>query len=351
MSYHENYHNAVKQNKLMELNAEINAIKAKMKGELFPMEFVSVSEREALIAQLNKDFLHMTDKNCLDRMDEVSAMYIEGTALSTTVNCIYIASNVILFAKPENEQQELIQTALKTMYLPMTDKIVSDAVTISFYRESMDIQEQYFNMVRSALNDIRHALEKALEKFGNPSMALYCISVIETDMRQLASVTAFLGLADESSEKKDTTEFDSAGTGKAADCEILQKLQALHGKIKESEFADELKKILDATDGIMKLTANNISDLRRKVENYYLPTALKMLQAYTENISADSISMQMRKIALDGLRKIRVTLEQALNKLKEERDAAIASDLDAELRVLRAKIQADGLGEPNFEMP
>lgn len=77
MSYHENYHNAVKQNKLMELNAEINAIKAKMKGELFPMEFVSVSEREALIAQLNKDFLHMTDKNCLDRMDEVSAMYIE----------------------------------------------------------------------------------------------------------------------------------------------------------------------------------------------------------------------------------------------------------------------------------
>lgn len=76
-----------------------------------------------------------------------------------------------------------------------------------------------------------------------------------------------------------------------------------------------------------------------------------MLQAYTENISADSISMQMRKIALDGLRKIRVTLEQALNKLKEERDAAIASDLDAELRVLRAKIQADGLGEPNFEMP
>lgn len=233
----------------------------------------------------------------------------------------------------------------------MTDKIVSDAVTISFYRESMDIQEQYFNMVRSALNDIRHALEKALEKFGNPSMALYCISVIETDMRQLASVTAFLGLADESSEKKDTTEFDSAGTGKAADCEILQKLQALHGKIKESEFADELKKILDATDGIMKLTANNISDLRRKVENYYLPTALKMLQAYTENISADSISMQMQKIALDGLRKIRVTLEQALNKLKEERDAAIASDLDAELRVLRAKIQADGLGEPNFEMP
>lgn len=254
----------------MELNAEINAIKAKMKGELFPMEFVSVSEREALIAQLNKDFLHMTDKNCLDSMDELSAMYIEGTTLSTTVNCIYIASNVILFAKPENEQQELIQTALKTMYLPMTDKIVSDAVTISFYRESMDIQEQYFNMVRSALNDIRHALEKALEKFGNPSMALYCISVIETDMRQLASVTAFLGLADESSEKKDTTEFDSAGTGKAAECETLQKLRALHGKIKESEFAIELKKILDATDGIMKLTANNISDLRRKVENYYL---------------------------------------------------------------------------------
>lgn len=187
-------------------------------------------------------------------------------------------------------------------------------------------------------------------------------------MKQLDAVTTFLGLdtdngeakeesresnsaSPESDEGKNSTENDSADTGKVSDCEILQKLRTLHGKIKQSEFADELKKILEAADGIMKLTASNVSDLRRKMENYYLPTALKMLQAYTENISADSISMQMRNIAMDGLRKIRVTLEQALNKLKEERDAAIASDLDAELNALRAKIQADGLGKPDFEMP
>lgn len=152
----------------------------------------------------------MDEKN-LEAIDEFSALYIDGITLSTTVNCICIVSEVILSIKPESEKQKQIQTATRTIYLPMAEKIVFDVWTVSFYNDPNDFQERYFKAVQDALNKILHVLEKALEKLGNPSMALYCTSIIEADMKPLDAVTTFLGLDTDNGEaKEESRESNSA---------------------------------------------------------------------------------------------------------------------------------------------
>ncbi len=116
-------------------------------------------------------------------------------------------------------------------------------------------------------------------------------------------------------------------------CEILQKITQHLRCINECD-ADTQKK----------------QDIKRSVQNYYVPTIHRLLEIYGDNQKSydgtlqDNSNVYNISLVKKGLSEIAQALEKAQEICLEPQ----TYDIEAEMKVLHQKIQMDGLGTPDF---
>lgn len=120
----------------------------------------------------------------------------------------------------------------------------------------------------------------------------------------------------------------------------------------DKELYELLLKIAGLLKDIDKCEADTQKkmDIKRSIQNYYIPTIHRLLEAYQENqtpsseCNSDKTYTYNLGIIRVGLSEIASALENAKNICSEVQ----TYDIEAELKVLHQKIQMDGLGNPDF---
>ena len=139
-----------------------------------------------------------------------------------------------------------------------------------------------------------------------------------------------------------------AETSEPADphAQTLARLHALRGSIREEEMSQKIARLEAVTEKIFA-QAKSDPDKRpqmRKFLDYYLPTVVKLLEAYAEmeaqGVEGENIRESKRRIE-DAMDTLVTAFENQLDKLFESDALDLSTDIDVMERMLRA----DGLTE------
>lgn len=144
--------------------------------------------------------------------------------------------------------------------------------------------------------------------------------------------------------KKAKAEAPAAETDPHA--QTLARLHALHGAIRDEEMVPKIARLESVTEKIFA-QAKSDPDKRpqmRKFLDYYLPTVVKLLEAYAEmeaqGVEGENIRESKRRIE-DAMDTLVTAFENQLDKLFESDALDLSTDIDVMERMLRA----DGLTE------
>lgn len=124
----------------------------------------------------------------------------------------------------------------------------------------------------------------------------------------------------------------------------IQKMRELNGKIRDEKLSGQIDHMEELTDNIFKQVAKNPKDVSqiRKFMNYYLPTALKLLEYYaelsTQGVRGKNITVSMTKI--EG---IMDTIIEAFEKQLDSLFGTAALDISTDITVLEGMLQREGL--------
>lgn len=131
----------------------------------------------------------------------------------------------------------------------------------------------------------------------------------------------------------------------------LLRLRALRGAISDPEMAQKIARLETVTEKIFT-QARTDPDKRpqmRKFLDYYLPTVVKLLEAYAEmeaqGIEGDNIRESKHRIE-DAMDTLVTAFENQLDKLF----ASDALDLSADIDVMEQMMRADGLTDSPFDL-
>ena len=139
-----------------------------------------------------------------------------------------------------------------------------------------------------------------------------------------------------------------AETSEPADphAQTLARLHALRGSIRDEEMSQKIARLEAVTEKIFA-QAKSDPDKRpqmRKFLDYYLPTVVKLLEAYAEmeaqGVEGENIRESKRRIE-DAMDTLVTAFENQLDKLFESDALDLSTDIDVMERMLRA----DGLTE------
>ncbi|MGN0984782.1 MAG: 5-bromo-4-chloroindolyl phosphate hydrolysis family protein [Gemmiger sp.] len=128
--------------------------------------------------------------------------------------------------------------------------------------------------------------------------------------------------------------------------QMLNELRRVNDQIPGEEMSDKISRLETVSGKIFAQTRNDPDKLPqiRKFMDYYLPTALKLLQTYAEleaqGVEGDNIRESKRRIeqVMDTLV---VAFENQLDKLFQ----ADALDVSADIDVMQNMLRADGLAD------
>jgi len=129
----------------------------------------------------------------------------------------------------------------------------------------------------------------------------------------------------------------------------LSEMKRLKASIKNPSVTSRIEELIDVTDKIFKDIIEDPSDIPqiRRFANYYLPTTLKLLNAYdrmgSSAVSGTNISGTMEKIE-----NILDTTLQAYRKQYDALFANQALDIETDITVLETMLKREGLTGSDF---
>ena len=146
--------------------------------------------------------------------------------------------------------------------------------------------------------------------------------------------------------RKSKKETPDAGAKPAQEpgAQTLERLRALHKSIPDAEMQAKIARLEAVTGKIFEQarTDPEKQPQMRKFMDYYLPTSLKLLEAYAEmeaqGIEGENISEAKRRIE-DAMDTLVTAFENQLDKLFQ----SDALDLSTDIDVMERMLQADGL--------
>ncbi len=132
----------------------------------------------------------------------------------------------------------------------------------------------------------------------------------------------------------------------------LSEMGRLYLSIKDPEVRSKINEIMRVTDKIVQDAINDPSDIPqiKKFMNYYLPTTIKLLNAY-DRMSAQGIEGEN----LDkSMKSINEMLDDAIDAYKKMLDSLFANqalDIETEIDVMNTMLAREGLtGEKDFHI-
>ena len=132
----------------------------------------------------------------------------------------------------------------------------------------------------------------------------------------------------------------------------LAEMGRLYISIKDTEVRGKINEIMRITDKITQDAINDASDIPqiKKFMNYYLPTTIKLLNAY-DRMSAQGIEGEN----LDkSMKSINEMLDDAIVAYKKMLDSLFANqalDIETEIDVMNTMLAREGLtGEKDFNI-
>ena len=133
-------------------------------------------------------------------------------------------------------------------------------------------------------------------------------------------------------------------TGNESFNEKLRQIRALNDRIAHDEVSRKIDRIEALTGDIFQLVAQNpgrAADARKFI-NYYLPTTLKLLEAYSlmekQRYQGESITASRKQIE-DALDKLIRAIERQQDRLFQ----SDALDVETDIEVLETMMASDGL--------
>ena len=127
---------------------------------------------------------------------------------------------------------------------------------------------------------------------------------------------------------------------------ILDELRRVNDAIPDEEMSDKISRLEAVSAKIFEQAKTDPDKLprMRKFMDYYLPTSLKLLQAYAE---LDSQGVEGENIT-ESKRRIEQTMDTLVHAFETQLDqlfAADAMDISADIDVMQNMLRADGLTE------
>lgn len=129
----------------------------------------------------------------------------------------------------------------------------------------------------------------------------------------------------------------------------VSEMNRLNDNIADADISLRISRLTELTGKIFAHVTANPRKLSRarKFVNYYVPTTVKLLNAYdrmgSQGIEGENIGGTMRKIE-DMLDTIVIAFEKQLDNLFSEE----AMDISADITVLENMIEREGFSEPKF---
>ena len=150
-------------------------------------------------------------------------------------------------------------------------------------------------------------------------------------------------------EKKETTGDPDLDAFILEGRRAVAEMNRLNDNIADPDISLRISRLTELTDRIFAHVSANPRKLprARKFVNYYVPTTIKLLNAYdrmgSQGIEGENIGGTMRKIE-DMLDTIVTAYEKQLDKLFSEE----AMDISADITVMEDMIHREGLAEDEF---
>lgn len=161
-------------------------------------------------------------------------------------------------------------------------------------------------------------------------------------------------------EKQETEKAAAAGTSYSPEVSAilaegnraLSEMGRLYMSIKDPEVRGKINEIMRITDKIAQDAISDPSDIPqiKKFMNYYLPTTIKLLNAY-DRMSAQGIEGENLDKSMKGINDMLDTAIEAYKKRLDSLFANQALDIETDIQVMNTMLAREGLsGGKDFEV-
>ena len=156
-----------------------------------------------------------------------------------------------------------------------------------------------------------------------------------------------LRAGDEEEKQKNMTEAEKViqkGRG------YLAQIRACNDAIPGEEISRKISRIEELTERIFRRVEeepSTVGDIRRLME-YYLPTTVKLLEAY-ESLEGQPVEGENIRQSKQEIEKTLDTLNGAFEKLLDSLFQDVAWDVSSDISVLEAMLAQEGLAEEDFK--
>lgn len=161
-------------------------------------------------------------------------------------------------------------------------------------------------------------------------------------------------------EKQETEKAAAAGTSYSPEVSAilaegnraLSEMGRLYMSIKDSEVRGKINEIMRITDKIAQDAISDPSDIPqiKKFMNYYLPTTIKLLNAY-DRMSAQGIEGENLDKSMKSINDMLDTAIEAYKKRLDSLFANQALDIETDIQVMNTMLAREGLsGGKDFEV-
>lgn len=129
----------------------------------------------------------------------------------------------------------------------------------------------------------------------------------------------------------------------------VQEMERLAKSIRDPEIREKIRKLTDLTDRIFKDAVEDPADIPqiRRFANYFLPTTIKLLNAY-DRMDSQGISGENVTGTLERIRSILDTTVEAFQKQLDSLFANQALDIETDITVLETMLKREGLSGKDF---
>lgn len=131
----------------------------------------------------------------------------------------------------------------------------------------------------------------------------------------------------------------------------LSEMGRLYMSIKDPEVRQKINEIMRITDKIAQDAIEDPSDIPqiKKFMNYYLPTTIKLLNAY-DRMSAQGIEGENLDKSMKNINEMLDTAIEAYKKRLDSLFANQALDIESDIEVMNTMLEREGLaGEKDFK--
>lgn len=221
------------------------------------------------------------------------------------------------------------------------------------YCNVSELSQKAGRPVKAVVKDIRKMIRKGWFRQGHLDDQETCLMVSEEAFRQYTGLMERMKQAKaekEAAEEKQKQEYDKLSPEvqkvvKAGD-EFVQRIRQANDAIPGEEISAKISRMEMLVDRIFDRVEQNpdtVDDIR-KLMDYYLPTTVKLLEAY-EDLDRQPVQGENIRSAKVEIEKTMDTLNTAFEKLLDDLFQDTAWDLSSDISVLHTMLAQEGLTE------